>query len=134
MALMDATHPRVNRMGLSVLRPRVDGIGDVLAYTFHDYHPPLSAFGIDILDLERHACQCRVGQFHSGLCPDDDCAAVEGIVDGKDLRLAVPNNCQSTEILSAQEGEAVLLADRLEFALLIRPCCPATFVLWCIIM
>jgi hypothetical protein len=119
MALMGTTHPRANRTGPSVLRPRVDGTGDVLSYTLHYHHPPLSAFGIDVLDLECHAGQCRVGQFHSGLRPDDDCAAVEGIVDGKDLRLAVPHNGQPTEILTAQEGEAVLLGDRLELALLI---------------
>jgi len=118
MTLMGATHPRANRMGPSVLRPWVDGIGDVLAFTLHDHHPALSAFGIDFLDLERHACQCRVGQLHSGLRPDDDRAAVEAIVDGKDLRLAIPNNGQSTEILTAQEGVAVLLADLYELSLL----------------
>ncbi len=59
--------------------------------------------------------QGRVVQLHSASRPDHDRAFVDGVVDREDLRAPLTDDRQPTQILTFEEGKALILADLLEF-------------------
>jgi len=115
---MRAHHPGADLGGPGVFGRPIDGVGDVLGYAVNYHDPTLTADGVDVLDLERDAGERGVGQLDPGLGPDRNRVPVQRVVDGKDLRLPVTDDGQSAEMLTLQEGEALLFADLHELSFL----------------
>jgi hypothetical protein len=95
--------------------PPVAGIGDFLGEPPHLDDPPFPGERVDVLDLERDVSQGGIRQLHSASRPNGDRSSVHGVVDGKDLGAPLADDGQTAQILTFEEGKALVFPDLLEF-------------------